>query len=338
MDTKELVDALTVKLGENKQTFLSELRAELKSYIQGQGKNCLTIVEHKSWGKKSWELSASPDYVKRLIAFCREKDFDGNKLDSGLTEPIIERIADKFSGLYAQQEQHLAELLAHRVMTDKTMSAALVDGIVGTAAHSLTEGAKQKLAALLLEPIKQSAAQIVQSSAGQAAAHTVISAVKSSAAHMSAPIAAKIAILLAQSLSTTLKVVLAKVLASAALKAAIAAAVKKFLVAAIVAAIVKLVAAKFGITALGAFVWVLIPLIAAYITYEVIVFPETLGEKVSEKVVSDLAGSFDQINRSAMETVVSEVFANGVGGLGAQIGKSEAMQQLIAELIKSAAA
>lgn len=336
-DRAKLVADLTARLGEGKAAFLSELRAELSEFIRSQGPGCLAIIERRASGPVTWALEASPAYAKRLVAFCRGKTFEGNELDSALTEPVIERISAKFSAYYQRHEAALAEALTRAIMNDAAMARALVDGVVGTAAQSLSEGAKQKLAALLMEPIREAAGSVLGSATTQAAAQTVVASVKSAAAHVSAPVAAKVAMLLVQSLSATLKFAVAKVLSSAVLKAAIAAAVKKFLIAAIVGAVVKLIATKLGISTLGAFAIVLIPVVAAYIAYEVYTFPKALGEKVSEKVVEDLGGSFDKINASTMEQVLSEVFANGMGGIGAQIGKSEAVQGLLAELVRSIA-
>jgi len=336
MDKAALIDDLTSRLGEQKNAFLRSLQSDVRTFIENQGKDCLTLIERRSSGDQRWSISADLGYIRRLIAFCREKDFSGNQLDSALTEPVIDRISGRFGVFYAEHEKMLGETLASYLITNPVLAAALVDGVVGTAAHALSEGAKQKLATVLMQPLKEVAAQVLGSTTAQAAGQAVTAAVKSSAAHMSLPVATKIAMLLAHSLSLTMKTAISKVLASTALKAVIAAAVKKFLVTALVAAIVKLVAAKFGIATLGSFVLVLIPLIAAYIVYEVITFPKTLGEKVSVKVVGDLRESFDAINRSAMESVVSDIFANGVGAIGAELGKSKPVQELLAELLREA--
>ena len=94
---------------------------------------------------------------------------------------------------------------------------------------------------------------------------------------------------------------------------------------------VKAVTANFGISAAGG-LWFLLPLIAGFI-YEIVTFPQHLAEKVSDKVVEDLLGSYTKINSDVFERIVSEILGEGIGGIAADLSKSKEVQDAINDLV-----
>lgn len=330
MDREQLVNDLATRFNGKKTNFLTDVRSAVNGYISSQGTGCLTLIEKKRNGtKEKWELSPHPGYALRLIAFCRGKKYEGNEIDSGLTEPVIGIVTRQFEHLYQANDEEIAKTIMSFIIQNQVLSASLVDTVINSAAvGKITDEVKARMASLILSQV-QDALQVALAKGSLVTVGKTVTAVASK------PIAAKIAMMLVKFIAVHLKTVIAKVLASAAIKTIIAAAVKKFLVAALTAAIVKAIAAKFGISAGAVFLWILIPVIVAYIAYEVVTFPGHLGEKVSEKVVEDLSGKFTNINQDVFKRVVSEVIDNGFGAIIEQFAQSDEVQDAIGELVAS---
>ncbi len=331
MDKRELVQDLASRFAGKKSAFLSEVRNAVSSFISGQGAGCVTLIERKMDGKEVWELSPHPGYALRLIAFCRGAKYDGHVIDSGLTDPVIGIVTRRFEMLYQGNDEEIAQAILNYIIQDKALSRGFVAAIVESAAAGYAAGAiKEKAAILILDQLNQ-----VMQTAGAKAALATIG--KTVAGVVSAPIATKIALLLMKFIALHLKAVIAKVLASAAIKGLIAVAVKKFLVAALAAALVKAIAAKFGISASAAFLWVLLPIIAAFLIYEIATFPQQLGEKVGNRIVEDLSDSYAKINDEVFERIVTEVLGIGVEALMGELGESEEIQDGIKALLAGVA-
>lgn len=331
MEKKELVAELVGVLGEKKYEFLADVEEAIKTYVSGQGTNCLSLVERNANGTISsrWALSASPGYVRRLTAFCLRKKVGGRNLDSGLTDPIIRIVIRKFEELYESSSEEISKTFLSFLLKSQTLSQSLVNTLVQSkSARRLSDEAKQRLAAFILAELK-----VVL---GTAAAKSVIATTsKAVLAAVSKPIAHKLAMLMMKYMAVQLKIIIIKILSSAAVKKIIALAVKKFLLAAVMATLIKLIMVKFGISA-GAALWgLLLPLIAAYIVYEVATFPRHLGEKVAAKIAEDLSGSFGSINEEITGNVVDEFLDKGIGALADSMMQEQAIQDGLEELINS---
>lgn len=326
MDKQQLIHDLVTRFDGKRDAFLSDVRNAVAGHIASQGTGCLTLIERKASGPETWTLSANPQYGMRLIAFCRGATYDGNTIDSGLTEPVVGIVTRQFEMLYQSNDEDIAKAIIGYILQDEVMSRGLIEAVVGSAAVGHSAGVvKQKVAALILDQLKE----ILHTGSAKAVIATVG---KSVAAIAAKPIGAKIAMLLMKFISLHMKAVIAKVVASAAIKGLIAGAVKKFLVVAVGAAVVKAVAAKFGISAAAVWLWFLLPLIAAFIVYEITTFPQHLAEKVSDKVVEDLRGSYTKINGDVFDRIVSEVLGAGIGVIAADLARSQEVQDAINEL------
>ncbi len=326
MNREALVRELTAQLGDKKPAFLADVRSSVSSYIEAQGSGCLTLIERRDRGDITWELAADPSYVARLVSFCRAKPHDGNAIDSALTPPIADLVSQKFQKLYDDSSDEIAESVLRFIMKDEVLSKSMVDTVIASSAYAAS-AVRNRLASTLLENIQQ----FLHTSAG----HAVTTFVgKTVAATVSKPIGAKIAAMLVKALSTQLKVVIAKVIASGALKGVIATAVKKFVIFAVAGAIVKAVAAKFGISTMAAFMWILIPFIVAYIAYEVHTFPRHLAEKVSAKVVEELSGRYTEVNTEVCDRIVAQIVDTGIAVIMRPIADSAEVQAALGEFAK----
>lgn len=328
MKKNQLIKDLTHRFENQKTDFLYDVKNSVSRYIAAQGANCLTIVEKNNANTVAvWNISPNPAYALRLIAFCRGKQYNGNNLDSGLTKPVINIVSKKFEQLYEKNDEKIAKAILEYMLQDEVIQKSLVDTIINSAtSKQITDQVKSKAATLILSQIKE-ALQVAL------AKGSLLGVGKAVGAIAAKPIAAKIAALLVKFILLHLKTVIAKVLASAAIKTLIATAVKKFLLAALVGAIVKFIAAKFGISASAAFMWILIPVIVGYVAYEIWTFPKHLGEKVGDKIYDDLSDKYSQINEDVFTKIVTEVLDVGLTTILENIAQSDEVQNAIGDLI-----
>lgn len=53
--------------------------------------------------------------------------------------------------------------------------------------------------------------------------------------------------------------------------------------------------------------WILVPLIIAFIAYEINTLPRKMAEKISTAVVEELSGKFTSLNHNVSTSVASEI-------------------------------
>ena len=327
MPAHALVNQMVDALEADKDPFLDYVRGNVRGFIEKQGAGCLALVETTPKGRVLWKLSPDPSYIARLISFCRGVPHGGNALESALTEPVVGIVTDCFEEFYESRSDVLAEAMMGHLMSERAFAEALAAALVGTTSLA-TDAVRNKAAALLADHLREAVR-------GASAKGLGASSAKAIGAALSKPIAAKVAMILVKAFGAQLKVLIAKMIASGALKALIAATVKKYVLMAVAGVVVKAVATKFGISASAAFAFVLIPVIAAYIAYEVTVFPKTLGEKVSAKVAEELSGTFTGLNREVIGGVAGKVVDTSATVLADSLltasGVREALGEFVAE-------
>ncbi|MBX3383110.1 MAG: hypothetical protein KF864_06335 [Phycisphaeraceae bacterium] len=329
MDKAQLVADLSGRFAGQKAAFLAEVGQAINSYISEQGSECMTIIEHDGGSGTRWTIAPTPSYVKRMAAFSTGNRVDGNELDSALTKPVVDLVTERFQRLYESKSDEISQAVVEFIVKDDVLMRSMLGTVLQSQVfHAASSAAKQKVITLLVEHMRE-----LLRSGGLGSLATTLG--KSVAAAVSKPISAKIVLLIVKTLSMSAKTTIAKLLASTAIKSAVAVAVKKFLVAAIITAIAKAIAVKFGIATTSAVIgWVILPVIAAYITYEVYRFPKTLGAKVSERVVEELNSGFDKINTTVFENVVADLIANGAGALGHTLADSPELSDAIKKLLE----
>jgi hypothetical protein len=101
----------------------------------------------------------------------------------------------------------------------------------------------------------------------------------------------------------------AKLLSSALLKKVLAILIKKFVVAAVTTTVVQFLAAHVGVAVGGSTImFIVMPLLIAYIGYQIATFPEMLSEKVSKKIRKELESKFESTNQTILEKIFHAVF------------------------------
>jgi hypothetical protein len=155
---------------------------------------------------------------------------------------------------------------------------------------------------LVVHQVKQSIEQGTMHAVGQQIGHIAATTAGSQ-------VAAVVGHLLLKLLAANIGHIVAKILASAFLKKLLAIAIKKVVLAAVTAAVLQFLAVHFGAAIGGStLMWIVLPLLAAYLAYKIATFPEDLGAAVSKKVRQELDERFQGMNRTILEKVFEAVF------------------------------
>ena len=331
MPDTSVVQALVDSLEQQKPNFLSNVRVNVSNYIRNAGSDCLTVVERSSDGSvaSTWRPGANTNYARRLVAFCRGVKHDGKVLDSALTDPTVAVVTREFEKLYESQHEVFATAMAGDLVRDEVFARGLIDSVVQSKSIALiTDGARQLAAKQLLVQLQAGFHTLVTSSIGKTVGHSVAAAVAT-------PVGQKIALLLVKALSIHMKAIILKMLSSVAVKKAIMLYAKKFIAAAVLAGVAKAIAVKLGISAGGAVMLILLPVLAAYLIYEVTTFPKQLGEKVAERVVQELDASYRSLNTEIAQSMADAVLTVGLGALASQLAQDSELSIAIADFAMS---
>jgi hypothetical protein len=335
MQQHDSVRNLVELLGENKEAFLTSVNQTIRSYIERQGAECLTIIGRLPSGEigHTWKLAPNLEYCRCLMAFCQAKQFKGYALDSGLTDPVVELVAKEFESFYQDHNHQIANELTRALARNEafvnSLTQALVDSVSGVSKNTASI-VKQKASMLIADQLQN----LLQTGAGEAITATTTKVI---AGAIAAPLTASIAAMLLKLLAVHMKTIIIHILSSAAVKAIIATIVKKYVVAALVGGTVKAIAAKLGLSMAGAFAVVLLPLIVAFIAYEVWRFPAHLGKQVADKVMEELGANFAEINEGILLQIVGDLGKSGARELAKRLANEPEIQQSLDELLASLA-
>lgn len=117
-----------------------------------------------------------------------------------------------------------------------------------------------------------------------------------------------------------IQLAVAKLMASAAFRSALVAVIKKvgigILVKTAIGKALLVLLAALGLAKIPV-AWIILPAIAAFITYEYKTFPSKLADKLPPRIVQDLRERFDEINLSISRVIVDTLLAHLVDELTA---------------------
>ncbi|MDP2803676.1 MAG: hypothetical protein Q8O26_17540 [Phreatobacter sp.] len=333
---QQLLDELATLLGHERDGIVAEVQRAVEAHIASKSNaECLSLVLRDTDGTitRHLPLAASHEYATALIAFVRGKPLDDGILDSALTDSTAETVADVFSRLIGDKADAIAERLMPLVVSDARFASALSDAIMSAYQNPIPNLVKQKASEILSSKLSLYISHSIDT--------TTSMTIKSSLAKIAmgsvgAPVAAKIVTALVASLMVTLKPIIIKLLASAAFKAAVVSKLKAIVVGALLGAFVKIVGTKLGLTAAGAFIWVLIPLVLAWVAYEVAGFSAKLADKVSQSVAQDMRENFAETTRMISEELAERAIKEGIGLIAKNIIHEDAIVKIIEEAIADA--
>ena len=330
------IEAISMIIAAEKDTIITSIRRGIDEYIKTKDPaDCLELVKLDANGKVTeWlPMRARRRYASALIAFVRKERFEGVALDSGLTPPISNLVAEIFASKLGKEADNISKQIIPLLVSSDRFLSSLSTALMAAFSSPIPKMIQGKVGALLTSKLTTVLAQTIDTSSS---ATIKASIAKVAAASVASPIAVKISASLLVSLGTALKPIIVKLLASTAFKAAIAAKVKAIVVGALFAAFAKIIGVKLGLTAGAAFVWLLIPVVVAWLAYEYSKFPEKLAESVSSSVAETMDNGFRDTSRSIAESIIEGVLVSGGAALATHLIADEAIQQLLEESVRAA--
>jgi hypothetical protein len=317
LDKAQILDQLAVTLqdGDKKQAFLDDLQYAVRYYIEEQGSDVLTIVERDDNGDihQVWRLAASGDYIERLLAFLRNDDYRGRKLDSTLTDPIIEVVVKKFARFYEANGAHIARTL----LQDRRFTEKLVENVVDQ--HTELNARLRRRA---IQVITDELQAQLRSRSGELVSATA-----------SATATKQIAVILDEQLAYQIQGLVLKVVALPVINQMLLFVIRKFIVSTILYSVIRFFAVKLGVGIGGATMIFLLPIIALWIARDIANFPTELGRQVGEQVREQLNEHYDEINRYVMSEVYDEFTRVSIEQLTEGLANDEDLKTFIDVLV-----
>lgn len=318
-------------LGGKKRLFLDSVENAINSHISHRSwQDCLTIVLRNSNGsvRSTWYPSEIADgYTPRFIAFLRKKEYKGYAVDSVLTDDVVNLVSDKFSSFYKENSDCISKPLLDQLLKDHVFVEQLSKQVIEISNGTLPSAIKSQMTTAIVHYIESSMNVNISHICG----HMIATSTTNIVAFATAlPISKAMMAVMAKSMAVYMKVVIAKVLASTAMKTMMMTAVKKIVAAKIIATMITLVGAHLGGMSIA---WVVIPLLAAFIAYEVTNLPEKMGKKVSEAVRAELYGKFDNINTNIAQQIVSSFSTSILSLLASDIANDDEIKGMLKQWI-----
>lgn len=333
MEKEDIVQKILNALQEKKEPFFDKLRDSIRVYVSSKSTSeCLELVTRQKDDTilAHWTGSDGLNYVKRLIAFCRKKDFDGYQIDSGLTDGIVKLVTDELSSFYQDNSEAISKYLLQAMLQDKKASTAFFDTLFdSTIVRYISNEAKHQAMILLLEAIDVNTDQIKEIMKQKVTTFATIIFAKA----VASPIAKAIMTKAAYILAIHLKVLIPKLLAIPAIKSMIIIAIKKFVIAAVVASFIKLIVAKTGLSAGTAVAIILLPIVLGILAYEWLTFPEKLGRGIAEGVIAEWDKNFTETNKTIIEKLLEDFIGNEAENFGKSLADNEEIQEAIQQLL-----
>lgn len=329
------VEAISAIIAAERETVIASIRDGINNHIKAKNPaDCLELVKLDADGKVAeWlPMRAETRYASALIAFVRKERFEGASLDSGLTPPISDLVAEIFASKLGKQADKISEHIIPLLVSSDRFHSSLSTALMAAFSSPVPKMIQSKVGALLTSKLTTALTQTIDASTS---ATIKASIAKVAAASIASPLAVKISASLMISLGTALKPIILKLLASTAFKAAIAAKVKAIVVGALFAAFAKIIGVKLGLSASAAIMWILIPAVLTWLAYEYFKFPDKLAESVSGSVADTMNNGFHDTSRSIAESIIEGTLVSGGAVLATHLINDEAIQQLIEESVKA---
>lgn len=317
--SSKTISNLTLALGSNKNILLDDIESRIRIKVKGLGSKCFSVIEKTSYRSTQYD-PPSLDWGKRFVLFCRQKNHNGNTLDSPVTEKVTTEVSAAFLKYYQGKSEKISEIVAQDFANNEIFVDSLVDAIHDA---NIIKASEWMTATMIKKQIRTVVIAALQSTQVQAIGSQVIGI---TSALITKVAASSIGTIILKQLLLYSKVVIAKILASAAFKTMVAAAIKKFAAAAILATIAHALWGLLGAKVAAALTGAIVPIIAfailGWVIYEIKNMPEKLGNKLAIEVRAKLDGKMNDINHQMASNIYDQV-GNSFGALAASLVTNE---------------
>lgn len=253
--------------------------------------------------------AASAEYAGALIAFCRGKEYSGYGVDSGVTPRVVTAVETCLLDFYTSEAVGTA--VADAVLREIQDRAAVSTAVREELAEN-REWLQRELSTLANFDTATSMAVHLADTTAQQVHHFFQTAVGKQIilviGKMMATSTGKLLVV------KTVQIAVAKVMASAALKTALLATIKKVGIGLLIKTVIgKALIALLAVVGLAhvPVMWIILPLLAAFLAYEYHHFPGKLAEQVPDEVVQVIDARFGELNdtiaRNIMDSLLKEM-------------------------------
>jgi hypothetical protein len=307
------------KLNWYKETFLNQVENDIKDFIERSRKrDCTAIIAIRPSGSRIVYRIQNDGWARRLRAMAKHKDrlnsgnsslpmYDGDQLDSYLSQPIMDRVGELHSQFLRDQGDVLGSHMVERLRNNPEVYRAFARQFaqsVRDAGEPLTTELYEALVHLVQHRLSSHATDELGRHLGHALMHVggnaEITCFTTAMAHV---------------FHAAITKVLIKYTSAFALKSVFLVA-GKIIGKAVLGAFVAHVTAHLAAHASGAAAILpvylaLLPLVAIFTAHEIDKFPEKLARKIAPNVRQVVAGDFESRNQSALELTFKDTFKDG---------------------------
>lgn len=333
---RALIDEIAGIIDGQRDEVASDVKLAVTRHISGKSPvECLTLVTRGSSGVVLETLPMALDkrYATALIAFVRKQPFEGESLDSALTDSTSEVVAEVFSERVGEKAEEISIRVMPILISDQRFILGLSESLAELYSGSIPSQLKSKVVSILSHKMTSSLAQTIDTST---TASIKASVLKVTAASVSSPVATKITLVLVKTMAVALKPIILKLMASAAFKALLISKLKAVIVGALLGGFIKIIGVKLGLTAGAAFMWILIPILLGWLAYEYLNFPEHLAAKVADSVAQDIEDNFSDTSRTMAVSLVERLVVDSSATVASKIINDDTIAALIGACIAEA--
>lgn len=307
-DFENLFDSKKVAgiIAKDKNELASKIRLKVRQKIGNLDPS--TCISFELYNGSSFaryvNLEASEEYARVLIAFMKERDYNGYRIESQITPAALKAAEEAIIEFYSDEKIQSA---VSKEITRQLEESKIIQAAVKADIHNDKEWLKHEFNTIL-------AGNAAHSIAGQS-----IDALATSMAHFfSSSIGKSILISIGKIMGTQMGHMLlryiatavSKAIASTAFRSAVIATIKKvgigILIKTIVGKAILALLAMIGISGIP-MLWIILPLIATVLYIEYKNFPSKLSNKLPDTIASGIINNFDTLNLDVSNNIIKGV-------------------------------
>ena len=295
-------ESLAKLLDANKVEFLDQLESEINAYIVGTGIQCIAIEEitqsasirRHAYHTHSVEFNAT--YVNVLIKFVRKKPHNGHDLDSALTEPVLRIIEENYITLYERNSAVISEGFLETLKENKAQLRSFMECLIERVLDQSDERIKVDLINALVFQLHRTSESETAQQIGDIAS-----------AMIGTQIASGVGNVLLRAIASNTGSVVANFLTSEAFKTIISMLIHRLVLGIITTTVFNFLVAQIGALGASAIMWILIPIVIAFLIRQIYIFPGRIGREVSSSVRANLEKNFEGMNANILRQIFDEV-------------------------------